>query len=152
MKLTLFATLLLLTGLGCSPTATDPETTRNLFDAQGKQVISVFANRRDRVLSVLYGNAPAVVASLSGYTQKIPGMELTLVTYNQADNKYWYGSYINGRIRSVETISLPLQPGTDSIFVYKTNKGNPPKDASGNRISATARVKQILAHKAVVFP
>ena len=78
-----------------------------LFDAGGLKVISVFANRINKTMSVLYGNEAAKRSATQGFKTRFPGEWYKLVTYRQTDNRFWYGSYINGEILSVDTYSEP---------------------------------------------
>jgi hypothetical protein len=91
-------------------------------------VVTVFANRIQKTMSVLYGNNDG---------------KYILVTYNQANNKYWYGSYINGTIKRVETIDGGQ---------YKLEQGAPLTDSAGNVVSDEDRIKDILSHRAAVLP
>ncbi len=116
------------------------------------QVVTVFANRTDKTLSILYGDSAAATAARSDYPPEYREGQLTLVTYHQADNRFWYGSLINGAIKNVETIKLTTAADTARGFAYRLLQGQPPADRSGNIINTTARVRQILAHKPVVFP
>ncbi|HJT73825.1 MAG TPA: hypothetical protein VJ720_07395, partial [Chitinophaga sp.] len=107
---------------GCRQPVADKEHTREMFDAKGQHVITLFANRKQQTMSVLYGNKPAQASALSGYKQHVPGEVFTLVTYHQADSKYWYGSYINGAIKSVEQITATVS-GEGYTLNYKLEQG-----------------------------
>ena len=101
---------------------------RPLFNAKGLHVVTVFANRMQKTMSVLYGNNDG---------------KYTLVTYNQANNKYWYGSYINGTIKRVETIDGGQ---------YELEQGAPLTDSVGNVVSNEDRMKDILSHRPAILP
>jgi hypothetical protein len=74
----------------------------NMFDAGGLKVVTSFANRANQTMSVLYGG--------SGNVYK-------LVTFRQADNKYWYGSYISGPVLHIATADSPvLHSHRPSVF------------------------------------
>ena len=117
----------------CNKSVPDKEHTREIFDAGGEQVITSFANRKLQTMSVLYGNRAE---------------EFTLVIYKQANNKYWYGSYINGAIKSIEKLSLPRNT---KKFTY-TLKGQAPADSLGKPAAVADRARNILSHQPSVFP
>lgn len=150
MRKIILALLISITGAGCVP-GRQPQH-RTLFDAGGMQVISVFANRTDKTLSILYGDSAALIAARSEYRQSDKEGQLTLVTYHQADNRFWYGSLVNGAIKSVEHIGITPEVGATPAFAYRLSQGQPPADASGHMINAGERIRQILAHRPVVFP
>ena len=150
MKQTIPILFVLIAGWSC--TSPKKSQQRNLFDAGCMQVITVFANRTDKTLSILYGDSSANAAARSGYRPDYREGQLTLVTYHQADNRFWYGSLINGAIKSVETIKLTGAADTARGFAYRLLQGLPPADGSGHSIHPTVRTRQILAHKPVVFP
>lgn len=116
---------------------------REVFPTVGLQVITSFANRQLHTMSVLYGNANALQSAIGGYKTHGNGELYRLVTYEQADNKYWYGSYINGTVKSVETI----RSNAAGALVYSLDKGCAPQaEAAG------ARMASIFSRRPAVFP
>lgn len=113
---------------------------REMFDAGGLQVITSFANIKQQTMSVLYGNAVAQRYAATGGATDFEGAILKLVVHRQADNKFWYGSHINGSLLSVETLS-----GKGDNWSYSREYGTMPAN-SGNRTA------YILSHKPSVFP
>jgi hypothetical protein len=79
---------------------------REIFDAGALQLITTFANRSQQTMSTLYGNETALKAAMMNTRNREPGAVYALVTWNQANDKYWYGSYISGSLKSVETIRI----------------------------------------------
>lgn len=114
---------------------------REVFDARGLKVITSFANTHQQTMAVLYGNEAGHTTALKGYRVHVPGEVFTLVTYQQANNKYWYGSHINGEIKSVETVRSGI---ADNQLTYTLEQGS----VAG---SAT-RIAEILSHQPSVFP
>ena len=138
--------------LGCNRQATDKAQTREMYDAGGEQVITTFVNRKLQTISILYGNEAAKECAIAGYTTHHHGEEFTLVVYKQANNKYWYGCYINGTPKSVETVStLPTEGKTDSL-TYHLQQGQAPTDSLGRQITTADRIRYILSHQPSVFP
>lgn len=136
----------------CKQGASDNANNREMYNAHGLKVITSFANRKARTMSVLYGNEAARQAALSGYTVHFPGEVFTLVTHRQANNKYWYGSYINGKLLRAETIRDAAGKDMPVQLRYQLEQGQPPADSTGNVISAEKRIAYILSHPPSVFP
>lgn len=132
----------------CHKLVPDKAHTREIYNAAGEQVITSFANRKLQTMSVLYGNEVAKKCALSGYKTHAIGEEFTLVIYKQAANKYWYGSYINGAVKSIEKLSLSRDT---KEFTY-TLKGQAPADSLGKPAAVADRVRYILSHQPSVFP
>lgn len=130
----------------------DKENKREMFDAGNLHVITSFANRQQQSMSVLYGNASAQQNALTGYQTHVPGEIFRLVTYKQADNKYWFGSYINGEVQSVETVSTASDAGVADKLTYKLERGQWPTGNAGDKVSPAARISSIFSHKPSVFP
>lgn len=145
MKLSIFAIAVLLLAAACN-TAPDPGA-REVFDAQGQQVITTWANRPQHFLAILYGNA---AARKSAFSDTIPAADAayTLVTWEQTAHKYWYGSYINGNIRSVEQVRMRVNRDGAVTPVYQLLRGT----ISGPGSNTASRIKWILSQQPVVFP
>jgi hypothetical protein len=133
-------------------TAPDKTPVRRMFDAGGLQVITSFANRKQQTMAVLYGNTAAKKSALSAYKTHAPGEVFKLVVYRQANNKYWYGSYINGAVESVETVSSPQSTEAASPLTYQLEQGHAPTDSAGYKVSAANRIAYIFSHRRSVFP
>ncbi|MBV7533085.1 hypothetical protein [Chitinophaga sp. sic0106] len=86
------------------------------FNDSGMHVITTIINEKDNEVAMLYGNK----AAIENNTQ--PAAMLKLVTYREQDNKYWFGSYINGELLRVETVNMQPtangQPPAYSVDVY----------------------------------
>jgi hypothetical protein len=114
--------LLLLIAL--SVACNDASSTREMFDAGGQEVITSFAGKN--TMSVLYGNG---------------GTVFTLVTWEQIAHPQWYGSNINGRLKTVETVRV----NDNLTFEYKVLKGIAPENI-------TERINFIVHQQPSVFP
>jgi len=147
MKNLFLLIIMVITASSCSNPSPDKAHTRAIFNAGKLSVITSFANRKQQTMSVLYGNDAAKEYALSSYQVHKSGEVFKLVIFRQADNKYWHGSYINGKLLSEETITSDL-----SHLVYRLEQGTAPVDSLGQQISAEARIALILSHKPSVFP
>jgi hypothetical protein len=144
--------IIALCALACNNSAPDKAHIREIYNAGNQRAITSFANRKLQTMSVLYGNEPAKECAMSGYTTHHRGEAFTLVVYKQANNKYWYGSYINGAVKSVETVSALATEGRTDRFTYKLREGRAPTDSLGRPITAADRIRYILSHQPSVFP
>lgn len=136
----------------CRQAVPDKANTREMFNAGGLKVIAHFANRRAGTMSVLYGNEAARKAALTGYTTHYPGEVFALAVHRQADNKFWYGSYINGALLSAETVRNNAEAGMPARLSYHLDQGHAPADSAGNVIAVEKRIAYILSHQPAVFP
>ncbi|MEZ2442876.1 heme-binding domain-containing protein [Chitinophaga sp. RCC_12] len=124
-----------------------PKPAREMFDAGNLHVITSFANRQQQTMSVLYGNTAAQQSALAGYKTHTPGEIFRLVTYKQAGNKYWYGSYINGEVQTVEMVS-----GDADKLTYKLERGHWLVNNAGDKVDAAVRINDIFSQRPSVFP
>ncbi|WP_142688618.1 hypothetical protein [Chitinophaga polysaccharea] len=142
-----FLLLFLLTVTGaCSRPVPDRQHTREIFNAGGLQVITSFANRQQQTMSVLFGNTAAETCALGGYKTHVPGEIFKLVTFKQAGNKYWYGSYINGAVQSIETITAAADAPEHLEYRLERRHGK------GRETGPAARISYIFSHSPSVFP
>ena len=148
-KFLLIAAIVL--SMACNRSANDPSSKRIIFDARGQEVITSFANNEQRTMSILFGNSPAQQAALDGTSKHKPGEVFILATWEQVAHPRWYGTYINGRIKTVETITVLPSLHSGMNIDYKL-KGSEPKDVNGNIISRRERISFILNQEPSVFP
>jgi len=132
------------------PLTRDPK--RGLFNTNGLGFITSFANRKQQTQSILYGNDPAREMALAGNNRHTPGEVFNLVTWKQTDNKYWYGSFINGSLQSVETLTIIPGLNGGSQITYRVLEGEAPKDSAGIVADRQARIDLILAQRPSVLP
>ena len=138
--------------IACNPSAPDKSQVREMFNADSLQVITSFANSKLQTMSVLYGNSPARQSALLGYRTHSPGEIFKLVTYKQADNKFWYGSHINGAIKSVEIVAASQSVNATAPLTYTLERGQAPTDSVGDEVKSVNRINYIFSHKPSVFP
>lgn len=125
---------------------------REVYDAHGEQVYTVFANRHRKTMTIVYANQLAISGAEAGCPGQQKGEELTVVTYQQENNRYWYGSYIDGRIKSVEKLTLERPDLGCRGWNYKLLSGTQPYGAGSRYIGPYGRIGQILDKQPVVVP
>lgn len=152
MKIYIFLFTLLVVGASCNSPATNPNNERVMFNAAGLKVIASYANRKQHIMATLYGNDAALQAALNGNKSHTTGEVFTLVTWSQANNKYWYGSYINGNLKSVESVKILPATNGNSKIAYQLVKGHTPKNIDGNVPNRQDRINLIFAQRPSVFP
>ncbi|SFM89810.1 hypothetical protein SAMN05428949_1216 [Chitinophaga sp. YR627] len=151
----LLATLALLPA-GCSDSPiidhqvnTDASFPGNLsFDRKGLKVISTFIDRKQGLVSTLYGNDIALNAAKSGTQESARGLVMVMATWSQQPNPYWYGNNIPGRLRTVEMVTSNSQTGK---HMYSTCDQ---KSWQGNSVipNSEERIRYILGLKPSVMP
>jgi hypothetical protein len=92
------------------------------FNDSGLSVITCQINEKAGTMSILYND--------------IPERQLQLVTYKQQENKFWYGSKINGELLQVESVD---------------RNGNYHAEPLNNTDTA-ARIRFILSQQPASFP
>ncbi|MBE9663045.1 hypothetical protein [Mucilaginibacter myungsuensis] len=128
---------------GCANDTSNDVHKRIIYNAHGLKVITSFSNRKQQTISILYGNALALQSAKTGIHDQ--GEVFELVTFKQADNKFWYGSYINGAVQSIELVTSYAKDKKVIDFNYKIVQGQ----VSGG---ADARINSITSHRALLFP
>lgn len=90
------------------------------FNDSGYQVITTVINEKANSVAILYGNKAAMNVPAGQDTAAI----YKLVTYREQDNQFWYGSYINGELLSVETVDMtPVANGQPPAYQFKPYNG-----------------------------
>ncbi|MFB6457175.1 hypothetical protein ACE38W_18025 [Chitinophaga sp. Hz27] len=104
--------------ISCSAKKDIPAIRPYAFNDSGLQVITTVINEKAGSVSLLYGNKAALTQQLNLTTPQTTTAQYTLVTYRNQDNKFWYGSYINGELLSVEKLDMSGQQPAYSIQQY----------------------------------
>jgi Haem-binding domain/Cytochrome P460 len=125
---------------------------REMFDADNLEVIAPSMNRAQGTMSILYGNKAARLSTLDSGNGHKPGELYTLATWEQVNDPHWYGSNINGQLKSVETVSVSSASNGGVSVDFKLVKGSGPKDAGGHTIDPQDRMGFILHQQPTVFP
>lgn len=123
-----------------------------MFTAGKLKVISTGGNRKQKIMHTLYGNDQALSTSLRGDGKHTSGEKFTLVSWNEVDNKYWYGSNINGSLRSVESVIFRKDPKGKIAAEYKLVQGKRPSKLTGEFYTTEQRKEIIMGIRPAVFP
>lgn len=136
----------------CSCSSNNVSENREILDVGEQQAITTYANSKQGTMSVLYGNSAALQEGLNSTGKHKPGEVFTLATWKRVGNPRWYGSYLNGRIITVETVTLSPLLNNGIFTEYKLVKGSAPRDVNGQVIDSQDRINLILSLKPSVFP
>ena len=126
--------------------------TREMFDAGNLEVIAPSMNKGQGTMSILYGNSAARQSTMDSSKRHKPGELYTLATWDQVNDLHWYGSNINGRLKSVETVCFSAASDGGLSVHYNLVKGAEPKDVGGHKIHRQDRIRCILNQRPAVFP
>lgn len=124
-----------------------PET---IFDDHGMHVITSFYNERTRIISVLYGNDDALAHAGGEQAAHMPGEVFKLVTWDLKSNPLWFGSDINGGLKTIETVTV--QPGASGPAINYTIENRGPANGKSAPSDNAERISFIFAQRASVFP
>lgn len=107
-------------------------------------VITTVQNRAHHTMSVLYGNSQAVQCARQGMPYAA-GSVVSLVTWTQKEDPYWFGANIPAGVDHVEVVSIGM-----GAPLYTRYSGSPLKmEIQG---SDGMRARDILELKAAVMP
>jgi hypothetical protein len=125
MRVILFLFLATAVFIGCSTAKKDTPAIRPfVFNDSGLQVITTIINEKAGSVAMLYGNRAAMDYHNNHLPAHQPEEQYKLVTFREQDNKYWFGSYINGALLSVETVDMqPLANGQPPTYHLHTYNG-----------------------------
>lgn len=147
--LTYLLTGLMLISNGCTPAANKKVTIRAPEFNSGKlKVVTTYVNEKLNIMSTLYGNEPAIKYSRKEKPQHVAGEVFKLVTFEQQDHEFWYGSKINGALLQVETVRTEQRKdGMIPVYTIKYYGKSKPEQQDKN-----VRIKFILEQKPSLFP
>ncbi|NIG54448.1 hypothetical protein [Chitinophaga sp. Cy-1792] len=129
--------------ISCSTKKDIPALRPYAFNDSGLLVITTVINEKAGTVSLLYGNKAAMAQQLNRKDTLAVPAQYTLVTYRNQDNKYWYGSYINGALLRVEQLNMSGQPA------YSIREYNSP---AYTQTDATSRTDFILSLTPAFYP
>jgi hypothetical protein len=120
------------------------------------RVITSSVDHAHGAMSTLYGNDAAIDhARTSPQTLYPPGAVLALVTWQQQEDRHWFGGRIPGKVQSVEIIRFGMPPPGQSPFDYELWTGSPLQRASENQAmwaTENTRIEMITSLRAAVMP
>jgi Haem-binding domain/Cytochrome P460 len=118
------------------------------------RVITSFSNKTDGTMSTLYGNDAAVDHARTAPQTPYPsGAILALVTWNQQEDRHWFGGRIPEKVRKAELVTVKIPFETLPMYDYESYEGSPLHKT--DRPSADiimSRVDAITGLKAAVMP
>ena len=141
---------LLLFLVACSDTSAGKKGKADIapfeFNDKGLKVITTFLNNYAGTMSTLYGNTAALKMAITGTGKHVSGEAYCLVTRKQAENKFWYGSIINGAYLTIESVTI-FSLNNTLTFNYRLIKGTGIPDEEQR-----TRINFILGLRPSVFP
>ena len=118
------------------------------------RVITSSVDHTHSTMSTLYGNDAAVDhARTSPQTSYPAGAVLSLVTWDQQEDRHWFGGRIPGKVHSIEFVAVATGSEGNPSYSYQTYTGSPPqKAADQDAPSVQPRIDEIVGLKAAVMP
>jgi hypothetical protein len=117
------------------------------------RVITTSYDHAHGTISALYGNASAVARSqTSPVPAMTPDVQMALVTWQEQDDKHWFGGHIPGGLQSIEVLSSRTSEAGATTFDYSCYNGSPLKKADANAVSDPVRIDAITSLRAAVMP
>ncbi|GGH61332.1 hypothetical protein HNQ91_001043 [Filimonas zeae] len=104
--------------LSCSSKKTPELAPEYIFNDPNLKVISSVINRKEGTIAVIYGNTPAVNTANDATGEHVDGEEFKMVTWKLKPMPNWYGTDMNGRMLSVETVDISKKTGENIVFKY----------------------------------
>ncbi|PZP41901.1 MAG: hypothetical protein DI598_17670 [Pseudopedobacter saltans] len=118
----------------------------SLINPQEWNVITTFTNRKNKTISILYGNEIASNYSNKNMDVKYPnGAKIALATWQSEEDPNWFGANIPDDAQSIEIVTI----ATNSNPGYSLYKGN---NLNKIEVSDTTRVNKILSYRAMILP
>jgi len=142
--------LLVLLTAACSKPKSSTLAPEALYTDEGFSVITSFFNNKQQTTTILYGNPAAQQAISTGSGGQVIGEDYRLVTWIQRPNPLWFGSNINGQIKSIERVTIAAAPEGTIVSQYELLQGdlvNAPKDSLEQK-----RTQYIYSLRPLVFP
>jgi hypothetical protein len=116
-------------------------------------VITSSIDHAHGTMSTLYGNPAAFDhARTSPQTPYPAGAMLALVTWQQQEDKHWFGGRIPSTVQSVEFLSFGAPAPNQPPAAYESWTGSPLKKADPNAVSDAVRIDAITGLRAAVMP
>ncbi len=118
------------------------------------KVITSTIDRSDSTMATLFGNDVAVEYARSHSQQDYPaGSVLSLVTWSQREDPYWFGANIPDQVKSVEFVTVSSQPNQPVSSSYEEYEGSPlTKTTAQEPALIKERMAYLLSLRAAVMP
>jgi hypothetical protein len=120
----------------------------------GSQVITSAVDNRDSTMWTLFGNELAVKYARTNSGHDYPaGSTLSLVTWEQQEDRRWFGGKIPGPPRSVEFVTVSVDADHRPSYVYQRFEDAPLRKTSSQEGPApNERAAFLLSQRAAVMP
>jgi len=117
----------------------------------GQNVITSLINNRTRTIAICYGNDLAIRSANDSAMACQEGEGYTLITWSQRPMPQWYGTNMNGRLVSIERVTVSVDKAAKILYSYKlqTRRGAR-KDRK--QLKIRERIEFIINLKGAVFP
>lgn len=146
-----YAALLGVLLVSCSRSKQPVLAPEYLYNAGDQKLISSLINNKDHIIAIIYGNAPALRSAQDTVRTHIAGERYVMVTWRQRPMPHWYGTNMNGKILSVETVTVAQDPAGKIKYRYllKNTGGN---NSIGPDAVREQRIQLITGQPAAVLP
>lgn len=117
-------------------------------------VITSAVNQRDSTMWTLFGNDLAVKYARTNSGHDYPaGSMLSLVTWEQQEDRRWFGGEIPGLPKSVEVVTVSTGAEHRPSYLYQRFEGAPLKKVSTLELATPSeRAAYLLSQRAAVMP
>jgi hypothetical protein len=118
------------------------------------RVITSSVDKAKSTMSTLYGNDAAVTQARTSPAEAYPpGAVLCLVTWQQQEDRHWFGGRIPGPLQSVEFVTAGASSVTQPAYSYQAYEGTPlTKVPAVDPATTQARIDAIVGQRASVMP
>ena len=117
-------------------------------------VITTKVDHAHHTMSTLYGNPSAVDHVRTSPQSEFPtGAVLSMVTWDEREDRHWFGGLIPGKVRSVEFVNFAAGPDGKTAPAYESYEGSPlAKAAPVDATESQPRIDAIVNLRAAVMP
>jgi hypothetical protein len=115
-----------------------------------QKVITSLINNKTKVIAICYGNELAVQAANDMHAHQ-GGESYTLVTWQQRPMPQWYGTNMNGKLLSIETVNVTVNGAGKLSYAYKF-QSSLQSSTTPQAQNSEARIRFISNQRAAVFP
>jgi hypothetical protein len=137
--------------MSCNPQKAPVLAPEYLYNISDHNVITSVINHKQGTISVIYGNKLALQAAQSIVRERSPGERYIMVTWKQIPMPHWYGTNMNGRIISIETVKILSASKARVIYKYQYKPQSPIQQATSD-INHVQQVRFIAGQPAAVYP
>ncbi|MEI9999716.1 MAG: hypothetical protein WDO13_11440 [Verrucomicrobiota bacterium] len=75
------------------------------------------------------------------------------MTWDQQDDKHWFGGRIPGKVHSIEFVTVAAGADGQPSYAYESYEGSPPQKSAGlDVVASQPRIDAITGLRAAVMP